>query len=73
MRIFVLVLMLLINCSVAAAYTPKIFIEVSDETALYNPEIIQKLSEKLSEQLTIENKFIITNREEADYLIKDQL
>ena len=73
MRIFVFVLMLLINCSIAAAYTPKIFIEVSDDTLLYNPEITQKLSEKLNEKLTIENKFIITSREEAEYLIEGKI
>ena len=47
-----MILMLMMNFSIASAYTPKIFIEISDDDALYNPEIILKLTENLNSQLT---------------------
>ena len=64
-----MILVLMMNFSIASAYTPKIFVEISDENALYNPEIILKLTENLNSQLTSENKFIVTSKEDADYFI----
>ena len=73
MRSLILTLILFLNSSLALAYTPAIAIDITDDTGLYNPEIIQKLTEDLTTQLTVDNKFIITDKESADYLIEGKI
>ena len=73
MRSLILTLILFLNSSLALAYTPAIAIDITDDTGLYNPEIIQKLTEDLSTKLTVDNKFIITDKESADYLIEGKI
>ena len=63
----------MLNFSIAAAYTPTLSIDITDDTILYNPNIIQRLNEKLIENLSVDDKFIITNKEEADYIVEGRI
>ena len=54
-------------------YTPKIAIEFIDDNEIYNPSIIQKLNEELNKNLIAEDKFMIVDRNEADYIVRGRL
>ncbi len=73
MKVLFLLLFLLMNCSAAAAYTPTISLEITDDHNIYNPEIVQKLVENLTDMLAAEDKFIMTDSKEADYLIEGRV
>ena len=68
-----LITIFLMNCSIAAAYSPKIYVEIQDPVGIYNPEITHKLTENLKEKLKAEEKFIISDKEEADFFIEGKL
>lgn len=68
-----LILIFLMNCSIAAAYSPKFFVEIQDPIGIYNPEITQKLTENLKEKLSVDEKFIISDKEEADFIIDGKI
>ena len=72
-KVLFLLLFLLMNCSSVAAYTPTISLEITDDHNIYNPEIVQKLVENLTDKLTAEDKFIMTDSKEADYLIEGRV
>ena len=86
MKILPLLFALLMNLSISSAaaeyipktytpkfYTPKIAIEFIDDNEIYNPAIIQKLGEELNKNLIAEDKFIIVDRTEADYIVEGRL
>lgn len=86
MKKFLLLLLILMNYSISSSaadytqkiytskvYTPKIAIELIDDNEIYNPAIIQKLSEELHKDLIAEEKFIIVDRAEADYIVEGRL
>ena len=68
-----LITIFLMNCSIAAAYSPKIYVEIQDPVGMYNPGIVQKLNENLKEDLNVDEKFIITEKEEADFVIEGRV
>ena len=72
-KVLFLLLFILMNCSSASAYTPTISLEISDDHSIYNPEIVQKLVENLTDKLAAEDKFIITDSNEADYRIEGKV
>ena len=55
------------------AYAPKVYIEITDPVGMYNPGIVQKLNENLKEDLNVDEKFIITEKEEADFVIEGRV
>ena len=63
----------MINCSMVSAYSPKIFIEVTDDEMIYNSAITQKISEGLIEKLSAENKFIVTEKNSAEYILEGKI
>ena len=86
MKILLLIFALLLNFSISSAaedytsktytpkiYTPKIAIEFIDDNEIYNPSIIQKLNEELNKNLIAEDKFMIVDRNEADYIVRGRL
>ena len=86
MKKLLLIFALLLNFSISSAaedyhskiytpkvYTPKIAIEFIDDNDVYNPAIIQKLGEELNRDLIAEDKFIIVDRAEADYIVRSRL
>ncbi|MBR2179287.1 MAG: hypothetical protein IJ862_02680 [Selenomonadaceae bacterium] len=86
MKMLLLIFALLLNFSVSSAaedytkkiytpkvYTPKIAIEFIDDNDIYNPAIIQKLGEELNKDLIAEDKFIIVDKAEADYIVEGRL
>ena len=86
MKILLLMLALLLNFSISSAaadytpktytpkvYIPKIAIELIDDNEIYNPTIIQKLGENLNKDLIAEDKFVIVDKSEADYIVEGRL
>lgn len=63
----------MLNFSIVAAYTPKVAVDIVDDTAIYNSDIIQRINDNLIANLSAENKFIITDKEEADYIVEGKL
>ena len=72
MRMLLLTIVIFLNCSMAAAYTPMLAIDITDDNQIYNSEIVRHLKDSLSEKLTAEGKFQVVS-ENADYLIEGQL
>ena len=86
MKMLLLILAFLLNFSISSAaaeyiqktytprvYIPKITVEFIDDNEIYNPAIIQKLGEKLNKDLIAEDKFIIVDKSEADYIVEGRL
>ena len=65
--------MLLIDCSIVSAYTPTVAIDIADDIAIYNSDIVQRLNEDLIANLSVDKKFIITDKEEADFIIEGKI
>ena len=72
MRMLLLTIVIFLNCSMAAAYTPMLSIDITDDNHIYNPEIVSHLKDSLIDKLTVEGQFQVVS-ENADYFIEGQL
>ena len=68
MRMLITTMALLFICSVANA-SPTVQITCSDVTRLYNPDVIQQISEKINEKLS-KDFTIVTDSPNAEYSIE---
>ena len=69
----IILILLMLQCVSTFAKPPNIVIEFDDENAFYNPEIITKLVNALSQKLTADGKFVIEDNEQSDYKLQCEI
>lgn len=72
--IYITLAVLFFNCTLALAYeSPKIAIEMIDENKIYNVDVIKEIADTLDNKLSVEDKFKIVSKDEADFLIEGKV
>lgn len=64
----------MMSCSIVSAYTPKVAVRMIDTEKIYNPQIVESLTDSLIEKLLVDEKFIVyTDEDQADYIIEGKI